>query len=219
MANLFSFRVDEVEGVTRESIKNFVTKNSEKHVVCYEISDITKKPHYQGWVRTSLSQQVFRNRIKLQWPSVCGTVKGRSNGKYSTAPVKKENEYQAYIFKGTKTSLPDVVSMQLSIGESIDVEKIYREYWRRNEELRDGRGAVQHIVDMAIEHFKNFVWGTQDFFLKRKIISEYMLQQLSESKSRTLGVHIFRGYLNRICLSVAGDEWRQEFLSDVLSRF
>lgn len=202
MANYLTFRVDEVDGVTRESVCSFLTENVGCHVVCFEISDKTKKPHYQGWVRTDLSSQTFANRIKKRWPAVCSNQRGKSTGKYSAAPVRKES-YASYILKGTPTELPDIVSKQLPPFEVLDVESLHRKWWSQH--VSTAPKAVT-IVEEGIEVFAHHVWHESQVHNRLEVA-----HWLSEKyKGKGKNSFLFKNYINGI-LSEVNPSYNQEF--------
>lgn len=209
MANYYTFRVDEVDGVTRESVVSFLIRNVERHVVCREISDVTKKPHYQGWVYTDLSVQTFQNRIKSQWPSVRGTTRGRSSGHYSTSPVKKDT-YQAYCLKGTATEMPDVVSMQLGVSEEIDIETIHRQWWSK--QASTPTKAV-HIVEEGIAVFQSYDWGhrADDMCAKRQEVAEWIVNKY---EGKGVNSFLIKNYINGILCFTCPD-YKRQFIQQV----
>lgn len=200
----YTFRVDEVDGVTRDSVKQFLAKFGGRHVVCYEVSDVTKKPHYQGWVELSLSQQTWQNRIKDAFPAVRGSTRGRGNGKYSAAIVRKDT-YEHYILKGTPTDYPDVVSMQLAIGEHLDIESIHRQWWSRHASTAHEKKV--HIVQEGIEVFRSTDWGTDDIHAKRAVVLKWIMNKY-EGKGHSS--FLFKNYLNGI-LNVVSPDHSEEF--------
>ena len=172
----YEFRVDEVEGVNRDGVIRFLRKQGCRHVVAFEISTERAKPHYQGWVELTVSQDTWRDRIKAAFP-----VKG---SQYSAAVVNKAT-YDRYILKGTRESPPDIVSMQLCPGETLDVEREWREFWAVNDELVQQRAEVKKhaktLVQLGIEHFSTYSWTIyeQDSFVeKRRAVGRWVSQQM-----------------------------------------
>lgn len=209
MPTQYTFRVDVVEGVTRESVKEFLDSLSCRHVVCYEISDITQKHHYQGWVSLDLSQQSFANRIKKRWPSVCTKQRGRSSGHYSATVVKKDT-YNAYILKGTPTELPDIVSMQLGVNEHIDVESIHRQWWSHQ---ASSTPKKVHIVEEGIDVFRSYNWvcGEHDMFAKRAEVAEWVINKY---EGKGLNSFLIKNYINGI-LCVTDRDYKNQFIQQV----
>lgn len=208
MANYLTFRVDEVEGVTRESIKAFVEKYSVSHCVCYEISDKTKKPHYQGWIRTDVTSQTMGNRIKAQWPAVVSNKRGKSSGKYSSAPVRKES-YQYYCLKGTPTELPDIVTRTNTLDD-FDVESIHRKWWSQ---YASTQPKNVHIVEEGIEVFKSFEWSCSpdDLAMKRLEVAKWLsIKYAGKGKNSFL----FKNYINGI-LTEVDESYNDQFCSQI----
>lgn len=210
MAKQYTFRVDELEGVTRDSVVTWLTKNVGAHTVCREISDKTKKPHYQGWIWSDLSAQTLGNRIKSQWPNVKGT-RGRSTGGYSCAPVRKDT-YELYVLKGTREAEPDIVSMQPRVGEVLDVSASWRQYWSRD------TSAVpknMHIVDEAIEFYKAYTWSEdEDVYIRRRHVAKWMYDKMVELKKTSFDSYRTRGWLNAVCART-DPEFREVFVTQV----
>ena len=208
MSNLYTFRVDEVEGVTRETIVSFLGKMSCRHVVVREISDVTKKPHYQGWVYSDLSIQSWQNKIKQQWPNVRGTTRGRSSGHYSCAVVRKDT-YKSYCLKGTPTELPDVVSMQLAAFEEIDIAGLHRQWWSQQASTSPKK---VHIVEEGIEVFRSRDWSYGvDHIEKRREVAEWII-----NKYEGKGVNSFlvKNYINGI-LCVVDTSYKQQYIDQL----
>lgn len=207
MARQLTFRLDVVEGVTRESVVAFVTRNSASHLVVHEISEKTHKPHYQGWIWTDVTEQTMKNRIKKQWPAVASTQRGRGTGKYSCAPVRKQT-YEAYCLKGTETDLPDIVSGQLPIG--YDLESEHRKWWSQ---YASSSPKKVHIVEEGIAVFSSREWPRDvDIFVKRREVLEWLLDKYSgKGQNSFLMKNYINGILNEVC-----PEHREEFIRQVV---
>lgn len=206
-----SFRVDELEGITRQGIVEFLTKHTGRHVVCREISEKTKKPHYQGWVEHSTDIQTFRLALKKAFPVLASTKRG-GDGSYSLAVIKKK-EYKRYILKGTPEQRPDIVSMQLAPNEAIDVDREHAEYWRVNKESKQKENKAHWIHD-AVKYFEHYEFI--DDASKRRIVAEYVVDyQLTEKIS--LDVFRTRSYVNYICSRIDKD-FKEDFICEVINR-
>lgn len=209
MANHYTFRVDEVDGVTRDGIISFLTKMNCRHVVAYEISDVTKKPHYQGWVYSDLSIQSWQNKIKQQWPAVRGAGRGRSSGHYSCAPVRKDT-YIGYCLKGTSTDLPDVVSMQLAPFETLDVPSIHRQWWSQQASTTPKK---VHVVEEGIAVFRSHDWGHlhDDMCAKRAEVAEWIINKY---EGRGQNSFLIKNYINGI-LCVTDPDYKKQFINQL----
>lgn len=206
MAQMLTFRVDEVEGVTRASVQEFVSKNSTSHCICYEISDVQQKPHYQGWIVTELSIQTMQNRIKKQWPAVKGASRGRGSGKYSCAKVRKDT-YQAYCLKGTPTELPDIVSGVLPVGYDLEAE--HRKWWSNHASTSPRK---VHIVEEGITVFSSREWPADfDVCAKRAEVCDWLK---GKYQGRGQNSFLFKNYINGILNEVC-EEHYQEFRRQV----
>lgn len=173
MSRPLTFRVDEVEGVTRASVVSFLS--SYRHFVVREIGEETGKPHYQGWLWTDVTPVTMGNRIKAQWPAVKGAARGRSSAHYSCAPIRKPS-YEIYCCKGGgPTEPPDVVSIQPAIGEHIDVEANHRQWW-------SSKAATPakdiHIVTEGIATFSSYDWPDDDVVEKRLVVARWMIRKM-----------------------------------------
>lgn len=206
MANYLTFRLDaSVDGATREAVVEFLNKRTESHCVCYEISDVTKKPHYQGWMYTNLSKQTMSNYIKKRWPGATGTRRGRSSGKYSCVPVKKET-YVGYTLKGTPTELPDIVSGQLPIGYDLEAE--HRKWWSNQASTVP---ASVHVVEEGIDVFTGYDWGDANVIDKRTIVVGWLCTKYSRRGQNSF---LFKNYVNGI-LNETCPEHKAEFIRQV----
>lgn len=209
MSKQFTFRVDAIEGVTRESIKSFLSELACNHVVAYEISDKTKKPHYQGWVWTDLSNQTLQNRIKTAWPSVKGVTRGRTSGKYSAAPVRTDT-WEAYCLKGTPTELPDVVSAQLAPFETLDIDNIHRQWWSKQ---ASAPPRAQHIVQEGIAVFQSYEWSSypDDMLAQRKEVAEWLINKY---EGKGINSFLMKNYINGI-LCVTTPEYKKQYIDQL----
>lgn len=204
----FTFRVDEIDGVTRESVVAFLAKYNCRHVVCREVSDETHKPHYQGWVELEMSEQTWKNHIKAEWPGVKGS-RGRSRGSYSAVKVKKDT-YEHYILKGTPTELPDIVSQLLCVGETLDVDAIHRQWWSRHTSTAEQKKV--HLVEEGIEKFSSYEWDDDDVHYKRGVVLEWLL---GKYKGKGQNSFLFKNYINGILNQVC-PEHREEFKRQIV---
>lgn len=207
MARQLTFRVDVVEGVTRESVVEFVSSNSTSHCVCYEISEKTKKPHYQGWIWTDVTEQTMKNRIKKKWPAVAGKQRGRSSGKYSCAPVRKST-YEAYCLKGTESELPDIVTGQLPMGYDLEAE--HRKWWSQ---YASSIPKSVHVVEEGIEVFSSKEWPSDyDVCAKRGEVCDWLKSKYS---GRGQNSFLFKNYINGILNEVCQEHY-QEFRRQIV---
>lgn len=206
MANYFTFRVDALPSVTRDSIITFFSNLSVRHLVVHEISDVTKKPHYQGWLYTDLSNQSMQNRIKKAWPEVTSTKRGRSSGHYSCAPVRKDT-YKEYCLKGTATELPDVVSMQLAPFEEIDIPDIHAKWWA----AREADAPRLTIVQEGIAHFN--VQNMSGFYNhdKRRRVAEWLVNRFA---GRGVNSYLLKNYINGI-LCVVDADYKEQYIAQL----
>lgn len=236
MSMLVTFRVDEIQwddeyddvtkkllykagSVSRESVKSFLLRNSSAHCVCYEISEKTKKPHYQGWAYTDCSEQTWKNRIKAEWPGLKGTKRGRGTGKYSGAPVRNMDSYRLYVLKGTPTELPDVVTCQFQVNEELDIEGCHRLFWSQRTSVDTVREREQHVVDDAISFFQNYAWGDgeEDVRYRRNKVCVWLVQRMKELGKKSYDSFRTRTWLNAICISLFS-EFEELFISEVCSK-
>lgn len=220
--NLFTFRLDEIGDISREQVKQFLSQKTSRHVVSYEISEKTQKPHYQGWVYVDCSRQVFQNRIKDNWPIIkVNGRKGPGNGKYSCAIVKNYDNYVKYCLKGTKSSLPDIVSMQLGINETLDVAEKHREFWAERQIVQETYRKEQHIVDRAVEYFQNYSWDDEEqkYVEYRRIkVSKYIITELKRTSKSQISGFAIRNWANAVCLQIDPD-FEAFFLAETVNRF
>lgn len=217
MANLFTFRVDVLEGVTHESMKSFLATYTTKHVIAHEISDLVKKEHYQGWIYTDLKKQNFALKIKSTWPILKGRVGGRG-GKYSVAAIKNFQNYQRYVCKGKKNNPPNIAFKQIGIDEIIDTDELHRQYWAYENIDENGQSKPVHIYDKSIEHFENYSWNEEDDTLtRRSIIAKYMLSEMKLNSNKQINSYGFRNWLNAITLRLV-PSYEEFLLAEVLNR-
>lgn len=206
MARHLTFRVDAIEGVTRESVREFLTANSTSHCVCFEISDKTQKPHYQGWMWTDWTGVTIGKRMKEKWPSIVSHTRGRGKGKFSCAPVKKST-YMSYCLKGTSTELPDIVSGQLPVGYDLEAE--HRKWWSQH---ASACPKDVHIVEEGITVFTSAGWPDDyDVCAKRREVLEWLM---GKYKGRGQNSFLMKNYINGILNEVCPTH-REEFIRQV----
>lgn len=160
MANTYTLRVDAVEGITRDKIINFCKSSGfVDHVVVYEVSTQTQKPHYQGYVTTDIKHQAYQKRVIKAFPEVVATGCRGGRGMYSAGVVKDVDAYHRYIMKGTSTSPPDVVSssIQLNLHELWEASQTAEVAKKRRDASTVDK--TKHIVQRGIEHFKMVEWS------------------------------------------------------------
>lgn len=94
-----TFRIDVLSEIKdiEERIKSALIDFS-KYAIAFEISEVEKKPHYQGIVFSSQSSETYKKKMENAFPEWKGK-RGDKCGKRSFAPVKELSSYQSYIFK------------------------------------------------------------------------------------------------------------------------
>lgn len=213
----YTFRVDELEGVTRSRVKSFLDGGDcGTHCVVFEISEKTAKPHYQGWVHTDLGEQTWRSRIKKAFPECVSKRKGRSSGKYSTSPVKDMETYMLYCMKGTAVDLPDIVSMQAAVGEEIDVAAMHRQYWSHPKHTSTSEKKY-HVLEEAIQYFTSHMWRNGiDEYEKRELVVGWFMRRCVE-KNKGINSFLIRSYSNTVIASLDPDSY-QFICKEIASR-
>lgn len=212
---MMTFRLDVVEGVTRESVISFVTSTCGLHCIAYEIAEKTGKPHYQGWVYTPLSQKALSDRIKRQWPAVKCEKRGRSSGHYSHAVVKDVERYVRYVLKGTAHGVADVVTMQDGPEMRIDIQASHRQYW--------SEGATSskkmHIVDRCVTLFcDDEEWKDLPTWCERRDkVAKYMVNKMCDDGKTFFDTFRVRAWVNSVCCRI-DQEFRSAFVDEVLQR-
>lgn len=178
-------------------------------MVAFEISNEVRKPHYQGWVELAVCQDTWRDRIKAAFP-----VKG---SQLSAAVVRKDT-WDRYILKGTRESLPDVVSMRLCPGETLDVAAEHAAWWRVNDELAAARAEerkeIKSIVEQGIEEFAQYPWADDDPFYMRQVVCEWVCKKL---KGRTKNSNLINTYINGILVDV-DESYAKNFITQIATR-
>lgn len=76
------------------------------YLICEEYGDKTGVPHFQGWVKATMSAPTLKKRIRETFPLYV-----ENTTRYSAADVKKDS-YFHYVLKGTPTDPPVVVFKQ-----------------------------------------------------------------------------------------------------------
>lgn len=201
----FTFRLDEdVEGVTRESVKEFLQSLNCIHVVAYEISDKTKKPHYQGWVRIDCTYATWGNKIKDRWPQLRERKqKGRKQGAYSGAPVRQQTYYD-YIKKGTRDAVADIVSYMLPIGEALDLEGAHHRWWAYQAAALENKVT---IVEEGIAAFAEQEFG-DDMHEARIVVARWLV---NKGIGRAMNSFLYKNYINGILCGVSS-QYKESFI-------
>lgn len=112
-AVVWTVRIHEVDGVTRDHVTSFFSRMDGAYLVVREAD--ASRPHYQGWAISRLKEVTLRLRIKTAFPDLVG------NKGYSLVACREPEKYMKYVLKGTRESPPDVVCVS-------GVE--YTEEWR-----------------------------------------------------------------------------------------
>lgn len=89
----FTVRLDDIAGCdTQQLIEEFLQKHNEcfqRYVVCHEIAQVTKKPHYQGWIEVDAARSSWQKWIQM-FPH---------KGTQKSFELMKKEEYRAYVVK------------------------------------------------------------------------------------------------------------------------
>lgn len=201
----FTFRLDEdVEGVTRQSVKEFLQSLNCVHVVAYEISDKTQKPHYQGWVRIDCTYATWGNKIKDRWPDLQKRKeRGRKQGAYSGAPVRLPVYYD-YVLKGTRETPADVVSMMLPIGETLDLVGIHQRFWAYQSAALEKKVT---IVEEGIAAFTEYEFG-DDMYEARTVVAKWLV---NKGIGKAMNSFLYKNYINGILCGVSS-QYKESFI-------
>jgi len=115
----YGLRISVCEGVDHGSVRDFCGGLGLSYAACYEEPDReVSNPHYHIHFRRT-TEQVVKHALLKRWPHLKPDGKG---GKilYSLAPVRKEENYDWYIWKGrdpgSLSDKADVVMAPTIIG-------------------------------------------------------------------------------------------------------
>lgn len=210
--NDYTFRLDAecegVRGATHDNVRQFLQSLNCVHVVAYELSDDTKKWHYQGWVRHNMSYQAWGNLIKERWPDVTQQGRGRpakSTGKYSAALVRKPTYYD-YVLKGTREDTAEVLSYMLPIGETLDLEGAHRRWWSYQAAALEKKVS---IVEEGITVFKDCVeLSSDDVYHNRVLVATWLV---NKQIGKGMNSFLYKNYINGILCGVSS-EYKRQFI-------
>lgn len=108
------FRVDLDRDFTNE-IKLFLgSMNLEEYCVSYEISDLVGKPHFQGWIKTSLSDAHYRRKCNT-WAKGIGLDPKKKE--YCFGNIKDFDTYRSYIICNQSKSNVEYSDVITNISE------------------------------------------------------------------------------------------------------
>lgn len=201
----YTFRIDEdVEGVTRESVKEFLEALNCIHVVAYEISDKVGKPHYQGWVRIDCTYNTWGKKIKERWPQLQERkAKGRKQGAYSGAPVR-EKVYYDYVLKGTKEATADIVSAMLPIGETLDLKGTHQRWWAYQAAALEKKVT---LVEEGIAAFTEYEFS-DDMQEARTVVAKWLV---NKGIGKAMNSFLYKNYINGILCGVSS-QYKELFI-------
>lgn len=221
MANRWTFRLDLVDGVTPESVRDFLS--SYPHCVFLEEGEETGKIHVQGYLWTDVTTVTIGNRMKTRWPVIKGVGRGKSKGLYSCAPLRKDfdEHYWPYICKGTTSEPPRLFSCQPKMDEDLSQESILAAWRRRHSQRREEQSTVpknMHIVDEAIAYFDGYTWNSDDQWDQRRmVVAGWVVDRMVALKKNSFDTFRTRTWVNAVSCRI-DPEFNQVFKSEICSR-
>lgn len=159
------------------------------------------REHVQGWVRTELSQQTFRARIKRMFPGVVG------NKGYSVRVVRDFDAYSDYVLKGTPTDVATVVAHHCVQMSDEYLAAAHRRYWSKHGSKSSSKTAIVEEV---------FCWANS--FAEapdRRSIVERVCDVIS-GRNKPLMVPYVKGVVNSVMYKLDGTEKNRliEYITD-----
>lgn len=164
-------------------------------------TDATRN-HVQGWVRTELSQQAFRARIKRVYPGVVG------NRGYSLSVIKDFDAYSDYVLKGTPTDVATVVAHHCVQMSDEYLAAAHRRYWSKHGTTKSSsKGA---IVAEVYSWANSFAEAPD-----RMAIIERVCDVLAE-RNKPLMVPYVKGVVNMVMYKLDGTEKKRlmQYIAD-----
>lgn len=156
-ASAWSIRIDEIPGVTRETVISWCRIHNPVLCVREETDEESPNPHYHIAMRTEeVTQETIRNRIK----KVFGDSP-YSRSDFATATWDNDDKLLRYFCKGpgwkekTPGAPPDVVHTSLL---AMTIEELFREFWKENtrngERVKTAKLKTPEILDECYNHVK-----------------------------------------------------------------
>lgn len=202
MANIYALRIHEFDGTTRAKVQSFCAK-AEGSYMCVRETDATRT-HYQGWIRTDLKEQALRRRLKLAFPEAVG------NKGYSLTNVKDYERYHAYILKGTKEVLPEIVCYSGIDMTPEDIEETHKRYWREHEKPV---ASNRSIMDEVLEWAKSQTWPERT--ARNRAVAERLIEATLIRK-KPVNVFYLKGVLRTI-LGIIDHVYKDSLVDEILS--
>lgn len=189
---MYALRLDARDGVTSDRVVDFCRSGGyDEYVVVHEVAKETGKPHFQGYVITSVKLRAYQARVRVAFPELCG-----NKAAYSASEIKDPSAYKRYIMKGTTDAPPVVVcsSIQLCIDELwkaaqvVEVDKALPMKHRKGIDLdksvfERGLKAMSCVAqtwdeatDIASMHRAVAHWLVTDAIERRKAVNSFLLR-------------------------------------------
>lgn len=191
---LYTFRYDYLDKSWCDiHLSWFIKQNCKKYSLFYEIADITGKPHIQGVIIPNKSDSQFRRDLKSSFKGFFD----KSN--YSVAPVKKSDNYLAYICKEKTVFINNMLS------ES-QIENLHKSYWELNKKVvasekkkQKQQSWSQELTKELEQKYPDHIWLYNGPITK--LIGDEVLEKLGQT-SKKISSHIYRdlvlGQLNAL---------------------
>lgn len=159
----------------------------------YETAELTGKLHIQGVIQPTKSASQFRRDLQLSYKGFFT----RSN--YSIAPVRKQDNYLAYICKERTPFVNNMITSE-------QVEELYKKYWDYNKQVvaprirkLKAKTWSQELTERINKKYPDQIWLYTGYVTK--LIGDEVLDALGET-SKKVSSHIYRdltlGQLNAL---------------------
>lgn len=157
-ASAWSIRLDEIPGVTRETVISWCRIHNPVLCVREETDEETPNPHYHIALRTEdVTQETIRNRLKKVFGDLPFT-----KSDFATAIWDNDDKLLQYFCKGpgwkTKTpgSPPDIVFTTLLDATLTDLHQAFwKENSRKGELVKSAKAKSPEVLDECYRHVKD----------------------------------------------------------------
>lgn len=149
----YHVRVNQVEGVTDESIISWLQSLECSYLVCREEADAeVKNTHYHIKLECPYERTKIVSQLTTTFPA-CKNVKGGTQH-HNCVMTKNEDDMVKYICKGLPTGEPPIIIGYYGIQYAQGLEHLYGKWWSDKKEfikkVKDQKRTMREQIDEAV---------------------------------------------------------------------
>lgn len=198
---LMTVRLDELSDQDLVHLEE-VLAPYEKYVVYREIADVTRKPHFQGYVACGTGDNA--KEAKQRFVDMFRSTHKPSQRSFNQ--VRKIEKYMRYVAKDKDLVLRKGVTDE-------HIEQCERESFKKKDKLAEGN-MVQRCYQTYVEEYRREPYPPGDNWRRR--IARWIVADLAEN-NKPICVFQCRKWTNGVLAKLDG-EFRDELVDEILSR-